>query len=542
MESARTGRTHLGETVRRWNGWGHASVSHPLPDATAAVLAERIGPGSPPRDALLAEVTASVPPSRLPAHPLVTTDPEVRVRHSRGQSFPDLIVLRSGRVPAFPDGVAFPRDSEDVRALFSYAREVGARLIPYGGGTSVVGHVNVAPGDAPILTVSLERLQQFHSLSEEDRLATFGAGVSGPRLEEALRARGYTLGHFPQSFELSTLGGWIVTRSRGQQSLGYGRIENMFAGGRLESPSGTLELSHFPASSTGPDLREFVLGSEGRLGILTEATVRISPSPEREDFHALFFPDWERARTAVRELVQSGTPLSMLRLSTPQETALNLALAGHPRRVGLLSGALSLRGVGSDGCMLVLGVSGSERTVEFARRTALGVTRAHGGVRTPLLGQKWFKGRFRAPYLRNAAWERGWGVDTVETATSWSNVPRLLTAVEDALHGALAERGERVLAFTHLSHVYATGSNLYTTFIFRLGTDAEDTHARWLALKTAASRAMVSHGGTISHQHGVGTDHRPWLEAEKGQLGITAIRHMLGAFDPAGLLNPGKLV
>jgi alkyldihydroxyacetonephosphate synthase len=461
--------------VRRWNGWGHASVSYPLPDATAAVLAERIGPGSPPRDALLAEVTASVPPSRLPAHPLVTTDPEVRVRHSRGQSFPDLIVLRSGRVPAFPDGVAFPRDSEDVRALFSYAREVGARLIPYGGGTSVVGHVNVAPGDAPILTVSLERLQQLHSLSEEDRLATFGAGVSGPRLEEALRARGYTLGHFPQSFELSTLGGWIVTRSRGQQSLGYGRIEDMFAGGRLESPSGTLELPHFPASATGPDLREFVL-------------------------------------------------------------------AGHPRMVGLLSGALSLRGVGSDGCMLVLGVSGSERTVEFARRTALGITRAHGGVRTPLLGQKWFKGRFRAPYLRNAAWERGWGVDTVETATSWSNVPRLLTAVEDALRGALAERGEQVLAFTHLSQVYPTGSNLSTTFIFRLGTDAEDTHARWLALKTAASRAMVSHGGTISHQHGVGTDHRPWLEAEKGQLGITAIRHVLGAFDPAGLLNPGKLV
>ncbi|PTL78616.1 FAD-binding oxidoreductase [Vitiosangium sp. GDMCC 1.1324] len=528
--------------MRRWNGWGHTDVSYPLPDTTAAVLAERVGPGSAPRDALLAEVAASVPPSRLPPHPLVSTEPELRIRHARGQSFPDLIVLRSGRVPAFPDGVAFPRSAEDVRALLSYAREVGARLIPYGGGTSVVGHVNVEPGDAPVLTVSLERLQQLHSLSEEDRLATFGAGISGPRLEQTLNVRGYTLGHFPQSFELSTLGGWIVTRSRGQQSLGYGRIENLFAGGRLESPAGTMMLPSFPASATGPDLREFVLGSEGRLGILTEATVRITPTPEREDFHALFFPDWERARTAVRELVQSGAALSMLRLSTAQETAIHLALSGHPRMVGLLSGALALRGVGAEGCMLMLGVSGSERAVEHSRRTALGIAGRHGGVRMPTLGQKWRKGRFRAPYLRNAAWERGWGLDTVETATSWSNLPRLLAAVESALREALADRGERVLAFTHLSHVYPTGSNLYTTFVFRLGHDADDTHARWLALKTAASRAMVAHGGTISHQHGVGTDHRPWLEAEKGQLGISAIRQMFGAFDPTGLLNPGKLV
>jgi len=528
--------------VRRWNGWGHAAVSYPLPETAAAVLAEKIGPGAPPRDVSLNTVVASVPPSRLPPHPLVSTAPELRVRHARGQSFPDLITLRSGRVPAFPDGVALPHHSEEVRALFDYAREAGARLIPYGGGTSVVGHVNVEPGDAPILTVSLERLQQLHSLSEEDRLATFGAGVRGPQLEEALKARGYTLGHFPQSFELSTLGGWVVTRSRGQQSLGYGRIENLFVGGRLESPAGTVVLPPFPASATGPDVRELVLGSEGRMGILTEATVRITPRPEREEFHALFFPDWERARTAVRELVQSGAPLSMLRLSTPEETAINLALSGHPRLVGFLSGALALRGVRQGGSMLVLGVSGSERAVAHGWRMALDIAGGHGAVRMPMLGQKWLKGRFRAPYLRNAAWERGWGVDTVETATTWSNLPRLLAAVEEALRGALSDRGERVLAFTHLSHVYPTGSNLYTTFLFRLGPDAEETHARWRALKTAASRALVAHGATISHQHGVGTDHRPWLEAEKGAIGLEAIRHVLKAFDPTGLLNPGKLV
>jgi alkyldihydroxyacetonephosphate synthase len=192
--------------------------------------------------------------------------------------------------------------------------------------------------------------------------------------------------------------------------------------------------------------------------------------------------------------------------------------------------------------MLVLGLSGSKRAVEYGWKTALELASEHHAVRMPVLGKKWRKGRFRAPYLRNAAWERGWGVDTVETATTWSNLPRLLAAVEEALRGALVDWNEKVLAFTHLSHVYPSGSNLYTTFVFRLGFGPQETHARWLALKTAASRAMVAHGGTISHQHGVGTDHRPYLEAEKGALGLAAIRQAVGAFDPSGLLNPGKLL
>jgi alkyldihydroxyacetonephosphate synthase len=527
---------------RRWNGWGQVAVSRALPERTVAVLEASVGPGSPPRDATLGEVLATVPRSRLPAHPLVHTGAELRLRHARGQSFPDLVALRSGRLPAFPDGVALPGSSQEVRTLLAWAREVGCRLIPYGGGTSVVGHVNVEPGAAPVLTVSLARLQGLRALSEEDRLATFEAGVQGPALEAQLRARGYTLGHFPQSFEHSTLGGWIATRSRGQQALGYGRIESLFAGGRLEAPTGSLVMPALPASSTGPELRELVLGSEGRLGLLTEATVRVSPLPERESFHALFFPDWERARTAVRELAQSGLPLSMLRLSTPGETAVNLALAGHARAVGLLSAALSLRGLREGRCMLVLGVSGSRRLATHALRAALALAASHGAVRVPSLGGHWKKGRFNAPYFRNAAWERGWGVDTVETAVPWSALPRTLEDVEGALRTALASEQERVLAFSHLSHVYPVGTNLYTTFVFRLGASAEATHARWLALKTAASRAILRQGGTISHQHGVGLDHKAYVEAEKGALGLAALRQVLPAFDPEGLLNPGKLV
>ena len=529
--------------MRRWNGWGDDTVHYPLHPHVVHLLAELLGPGKPPRDAPLASVLARVPASRLPSHPLVSTDPIERLCHARGQSFPDLVALRSGQIPAFPDGVAYPLGGDEVRALLRYAREVGAHVIPYGGGTSVVGHVNPQSGPVPVLTIDLCRCSSLIDLQPENRLATFGAGVAGPDLEAQLRAHGYTLGHFPQSFERSTLGGWIATRSIGQQSLGYGRIDQLFVGGRLEAPAGSLDLPPFPASATGPDLRQLLLGSEGRLGILSEATVRISPLPEVEAFHAVFFPDWEHALAAARTIAQGRISLSMLRLSLPTETTISLAMAGNRRLVSLLENVLALRRIGEGKCMLLLGVTGGEKVVKLALGQALGIARDHGGVHVGRsLGRQWQKSRFRAPYLRDELWQHGYAVDTVETATSWDNVTSLAGAVETALCSGLAERGERVHAFTHLSHVYPTGSSIYTTFLFRLGHDAGEMYERWAALKHAASRAVIEHGGTISHQHGVGTDHRAYLEAEKGALGVAAMRHVVAAFDPDGLLNPGKLV
>ena len=404
--------------------------------------------------------------------------PAERLRHARGQSFPDLIALRGGQIPVFPDGVAYPLGAADVRELLRYAAATGARLIPYGGGTSVVGHINPQPGEAPVLTVDMRRMNRLLDLDAPSSLATFGAGVAGPDLEAQLRAHGYTLGHYPQSFEQSTLGGWIATRSRGQQSLGYGRIEQMFVGGSLEAPAGSLRLPPFPASATGPDVREMVLGSEGRLGILTEAIVRVVPIPPCEAFHAVFFPDWERAYIAVRTIAQSGCPLSMVRLSTPTETAMNFALAGHRRSVAVLKQLLALRGVGAHACMLLLGFTGSHAQVDLSRRTALGIAHEHRGVHVGrTLGRQWQRGRFRAPYLRDELWQRGYAVDTVETATNWSGVPAMVAAVERALRGAIADQGERVHAFTHLSHVYPHGSSVYTTYLFRLGKDADETYA-----------------------------------------------------------------
>ena len=272
--------------MRRWNGWGDEAVDYPLHKRGKQYLSDLVGAGAPPRDAAFPDVVQAVPASRLPSHPLLSDDPADRVRHAAGQSLPDWISLRSGRINAFPDGVAYPATGSEVAELLAVARRSGVAVIPYGGGTSVVGHVNPVAGERPVLTVDLSRLSTLSRLDAESRLATFGAGVRGPDLEAALNAEGFTLGHFPQSFEFSTLGGWIATRSAGQQALGYGRIERLFAGGTVETPAGPLVLPAFPASAAGPDLREVVLGSEGRAGIITEATVRITPLPETEAFHA----------------------------------------------------------------------------------------------------------------------------------------------------------------------------------------------------------------------------------------------------------------
>ncbi|HVA33002.1 MAG TPA: FAD-binding oxidoreductase [Candidatus Baltobacteraceae bacterium] len=445
-----------------------------------------------------------------------------------------------GHVETVPDGVAFPESSEDVRELLDFARACGAAVIPYGGGTSVAGHVNPLPSDAPVLTLSLAHLRAMSELDTVSRLATFGAGVTGPDLEAQLRAHGYTLGHFPQSFEYSTLGGWVVTRSSGQQSLRYGRIESLFAGGRIETPVGTLHVPTFPASAAGLDVRNMVLGSEGRLGVVTEATVRVSPLPEHESFHGIFFPHWAAARDAVVQMVGEGLALSMLRLSNPGETFTTLQLAGGGRAATLLQKYLALRGARDDKCLLVAGVTGTQHEAAAALRAARAVARRHRGVYIGRrLGDRWQHNRFRGVYLRNTLWEHGYAVDTVETAVDWPRVNTMVDDMEAAARTAFGD--EPVHGYTHLSHVYPEGSSVYSTFVFKIAPDYDTNLARWIRFKRAVSEAIVSNGGTITHQHGVGIDHKPYLAAEKGPLGIDAMRALFARFDPDGMMNPGKL-
>jgi alkyldihydroxyacetonephosphate synthase len=529
--------------MKRWNGWGEETITTSLAAPATAFIQRIVGVATPPRDTTLAEMVAHIPPSRLPTSTLVSVDPEERLRHARGQSLPDLIALCSGCIDIFPDGVAYPASASEVRDLISYAAEVSACLIPYGGGTSVVGHITPLAGDRPVLTVDLRRMSRLRVLDETNHLATFEAGVTGSDLEAQLRAHGYTLGHYPQSFEYSTLGGWIATRSSGQQSLGYGSIDKLFAGGHIETPAGTLEIRPCPPSATGMDLREIVLGSEGRLGILTEATMHVRPVPEQEQHLAVFFPEWEQGITAVREMVQAQLPLVMLRLSTASETQTQLALAGHERVLGILERFLALRGAGDNKCMLLIGIAGQGAVVRHTREGGLRIARKLKGIPAgSMLGQQWHKKRFHTPYLRNTLWNMGYAVDTVETATTWDQVSGLTEAIETSLRAGLAEEGEQVHAFSHLSHVYPHGSAIYTTYLYRLAPDPQETLRRWQILKGAASEVIVAAHAAISHHHGIGIDHRPYLGAEKGALGLSAMRQLYAQFDPQGLMNPGKLV
>jgi len=525
---------------KRWNGWGYRTVDLPLTLHGLALLAERIGTGTPRPDVPLESVAARVPQSRLRPYPLISTDAADRVQHSAGHSLPDWIAMRGGHYAAFVDGVAYPTTAEDVRQLIAYARETDTCLIPFGGGTSVVGHLT-PNASTPTLSVDMCRMSALRDFDARSQLATFEAGAVGPDIEAQLRARGYILGHYPQSFEFSTVGGWVATRSSGQQSRFYGRIEGLFAGGTVETPHGTLEIPAFPASAAGVDLREMVLGSEGRMGIITQAVMRVTQAPQVEAFAGIVFPTFAQGMDAVRAIAQAQVPVSMMRLSSAVETHTNLTLADHRRAIALLERYLAWRGASDEKSMLIYGVTGTKRITSAARKAVLDIAHQHGGVNVGgVLGSAWRKNRFRGAYLRNTLWDAGYAVDTVETAVSWARVPDMVQRIESAVREAASPLGETPHVFTHLSHVYPTGSSVYTTYVFRLGATPDDTFARWQAMKAAASHAIVSTGGTISHQHGVGVDHAPYVIHEKGRAGLDAIDGLMRTLDPDGLMMRGQ--
>lgn len=529
--------------MRRWNGWGDDGLNYPLSENAIEYLYGLLGEPHPAPDASIRDILTNLPPSQLPDHLLVNQIDEIRLRHARGQSLPDWVALRSGSIDTFPDGVAYPQNDDQVRELLRFVDRVGAILIPYGGGTSVVGHVNPPAGDRPTITVNLSQISSLLDLDETGNLAAFGAGITGLEIERRLNQRGFTLGHYPQSFEYSTLGGWIATRSTGQQAFYYGRIEDLLAGAHLESPVGPLDLPPLPASAAGPDLRHVILGSEGRIGIITRATVRVRRLPQSEGFYGVIFHDWGTGIKAIRDIIASDLKVSMLRLSDPAETATTLRLSGKDRLVKWAERGLDILGYDPARCMLLFGVTGDPKNAGRVRDQVMELVRNHKGLSTgTMIGRQWRKSRFLTPYLRNTLWELGYALDTLETAVPWTRVSQTTDAIRDSIQTAAGEMNTPVLAFSHLSHVYLDGASIYTTYIYPRAAGPGETLARWRSMKSAASEVIIEHGGTISHQHGVGRDHRGYLIAEKGELGIKLLSQLCTTMDPKGLMNPGALV
>jgi alkyldihydroxyacetonephosphate synthase len=541
----------------RWWGWGDPAQAPALPVHALAYLRNAVGVAPAPRPPVALDAVV-LPAPALDAAALarlreiagsenVRDDRRERVLHAAGKGYPDLVRLRAGRPLRAPDAVLYPRSRAQLAQLLGECARRSVAVVPFGGGTSVVGGVEPSRGaHGAVVTLDMGRLagaglERAAQLDEASLTVTAAAGMRVRDLEQWLAARGYTLGHFPQSYEYVSLGGCAATRSAGQASTGYGRFEALVRGLKLTAPSGEIDLPALPASAAGPSLRELVIGSEGVLGTIDELSLRVRRAPAERVYEGAFFADFAGGAGALRELAQRQLAPDVARLSDASETEMSLALAGRGGARGALGRAyLRARGY-AGGCLAIVGFEGEAEEVAARRRRALAVVRAHGGLPVGASpGRAWLHSRFAAPYLRDELLTHGVMVETLETATQWSNLLALHRAVGDAIAQALRACGTPGIVMCHVSHLYETGASLYFTFIAR--QLAGEEIAQWQAVKTAASAAIVAGGGTITHHHAVGRDHAQWLEQEIGRDGVRALRALKAEFDPAGIMNPGKLL
>ena len=491
-------------------GWGDPVRRRGLPEPVVGWLADRVGRGTPGTPAPV----AALPAPRLTEAQLaalretgaeVDLSDEARTARAAGRSYLDLLALRSGSFPV-PDAVVRPTSAQVAAVL-----RCGVTVVPFGGGTSVVG--GVAPLGDSVVALDLGRLDRLVSLSEEDRTAVLEPGLTGPAAEALLNARGWTLGHFPQSFEHATIGGFAATRSAGQASTGYGRFDALVVSMTVETPVGRIVVGGSPTAA-GPSLLQLFVGSEGAFGVITSVTVRIKPLPEVRRYDAWLVSSWEDGIRQLREIEQSGVVPEVARLSDEDETATTLRLSA-PRAV---------RALARGRCLLVLGWEGTAASVK-RRRTRV------RGIPLPGAGEKWEHGRYDGPYLRDDLMDAGFLVETLETAAPWS---RLLD-VHAAVRAALTESLGDCVVMCHVSHLYPHAASLYFTVL-------ASAAKQWQPAKDAACAALVASGATITHHHAVGTDHRPWMTAEVGDLGVEVLRAVKQVVDPSGILNPGKLI
>lgn len=527
--------------MKRWNGWGLAGTRVAVPDPFARLLRSELGPTQAGPKATFEDSVQSVPESRLAGEAGLDTSAETRLKNAVGQSFPDWVHIRSGKVTRFADAVVSPADDQGVQDVLKRAESLGAKVLVRGGGTSVAGHFQLKGIDRPVILLCTDRLNRLLNMDTESGLAEIEGGATGPQVEAALGAHGFMLGHHPQSFELSTLGGWVATRSAGQFASRYGRIEDLFVGGKLMTPKGAIETLSVPASAAGPSLQHLMMGSEGRMGVISRCTVKVRRTPETRTFHGAYLPDPTTAVMALREIAQAELGLSMSRLSLPHETRTSFAMTERLAAVALSKVIRVTQG--RDACLLLYGAAGSPKRVQTALNAAKQIIKKHRGIVIgTAIGKHWYETRFLQPYMRETLWEAGYGTDTAETAVPWNKVEPMVASIRHALCTALNDEGEQIHVFSHLSHVYPHGASIYTTYMFRLADDHEANMERWRKLKAAISIAIMSNGGTISHQHGVGHDHKPYMEAEKGKLGLQALGAAIDAVDPDGLFDTGNLL
>ncbi|SCL33800.1 alkyldihydroxyacetonephosphate synthase [Micromonospora rhizosphaerae] len=525
---------------RSWWGWGWADRA--LDAEASRRLAARVAAFGLPLDGTLARVPdpagLGLPEPRLtpPASlaELCRTDPLTRAAHTHGKAYRDVVRNLRGELDHAPDLVAYPRSEADLVALLDWAVADDVAVVPYGGGTSVVGGVECRDRSRPVLSIDLTGLSGVVEVDEISRAARIRAGTLGPELEDQLRPSGLTLRHFPQSFEFSTLGGWLATRAGGHFATGHTHIEDLVAAVRVVTPAGVAGSLRVPGSGAGPSPDRLWLGSEGTLGVITEAWVRVQSRPRFRAAAAVRFEEYADAVAATRDVVQSGLQPANCRLLDRLESMLGA-------------------GVRDGSCRLLLGFESADHPVDSALNRAVQLCRARGGhpdaptrekemrADAPDAVAEWRDTFVSAPYLRDALARLGAVVETFETACTWAGFDALHAAVIDAVaHAGIAINGSPALVTCRFTHVYPDGPAPYFT-VYAAGRRGAEV-AIWDQIKVAASEAIVANGGTITHHHAVGRDHRPWYDRQRPDPFALALRATKRALDPAGVLNPGVLV
>ena len=526
------------DRLRKWNGWGYEGEGIQAERIARWLKAVepwlRISPDDyqPP----VSLESLRIPPPRIPIEipgfkgAILTTSYE-RALHAAGRSFGDLVRLRAGQDLHFPDAVAYPEGEDDLLRLLEVAERRSIALIPYGGGTSVVGGVEpeTPPGFNGVISVDLTHMNRIRWIDPIGHRIRVQTGIRGPDLEEALRAEGLAFRHYPQSFQMSTLGGWIAARAAGHFSTAWGRIEHRVESLRMVTPCGILETREVPASAAGPDLRAWMIGSEGALGFLTEAVVRAVRPPIAKRAGGFRFPTFSAGLEAMRGILQAGLAPAVLRLLDEYEVAVSAALAGRLLEPGAL-------------LHLSLEIEDPEEAhrVEAEWRSALRWIERAGGVPAPEAVETWKQTYFEQPYWRDVMIDFGLLLDTIETAVPWSRVEATVRTVRERLLQAIDRWSPVGGVMCRVTHGYPDGCALYFTFFARPPREA--LREAWRDLQRTALQAFLECGGTITHHHGTGRDLQSFLAAEHGPLALDLLRNVKRVLDPPGIMNPGVLV
>ena len=553
--------TKLPEPMKWW-GWGDESIdfdvsNHPqLLDYLASIFGSMIRertaravefesirlPEQKGNPSLAGELAARWGPDRI------CDSKRARITHAFGKSLRDLWRVRNGIIPYAPDYVCYPVSHDEVRALVDLAASHGAVLIPFGGGSNIAGCLEpTKDAGRTAVSVDLRLMNRLLHLDPESGTARFEAGVLGPDLEDRLNRDGWTLGHFPDSFRFSTLGGWVATRSAGMQSDRYGKIEDMVLAIRMASPAGTLETRAVPKASNGIDVNHLCIGSEGTMGIITEIVVRIHRQASCRETYGYLFPDFASGVQAMRECHVSESVPAMSRLNDAARTALSLAYRPRSSSLQHHAGRLmkfyiqKIRRVDFTKASLMLTtIEGEAETFGSRWNRTESIYRRWGAV--PLggsPGRSFQKGKYDFPYLRDFLLDRGVLSDVSETATAWSNVLPLHGKTLQAIQQAIDNENTTGTVGCHISHTYDSGASLYFTFGFA-GHKGQELR-QYLRIKKATQDSFLDNGATLSHHHAVGYEHLPWLERDISSTGLAAIESLKSGLDPNGVMNPGRL-